>query len=155
MNSRFELNQAEEELIILTYYMYSEVMSTFKRTFYSKTGNIKLQVNKSNVAQLFSATKKELGMRSQVGFILAFKQQFGSRFTASSSFHRSSKRDKTFSPKCSTFVISFSTVDDETIFCCLMIYINPFNIELLVLPTNQSIQHINTSHPMLSEKERS
>ena len=48
-------------------------MSTFKRTFYSKTGNIKLQVNKSNVAQLFSATKKELGMRSQVGFILAFQ----------------------------------------------------------------------------------
>ena len=42
--------------------MYSEVMNTFKRTFYSKTGNIKLQVNKSNVAQLFSATK-ELGMR--------------------------------------------------------------------------------------------
>ena len=36
----------------------------------------------------------------------------------------------------------FSTVDDETILL-LMIYINPFNFELLVLPTNQSTPHIN------------
>ena len=36
----------------------------------------------------------------------------------------------------------FSTVDDETILL-LMIYINPFNFELLVLPTTQSTLHIN------------
>ena len=78
--------------------MYSEVMSTFKRTFYGKTGNIKIQVNKSNVHNCFRLLKCASRL-----YIIYFKQQFGSRFTASSSFHRSQQTRQSFSSECSTF----------------------------------------------------
>ena len=82
-------------------------MSTFKRTFYGKTGNIKLQVNKSNVAQLFSATKKELGMRSQVGFILAFQAAVWKSFHRIFFISQKQQTRQTFLLNVPYFVIPF------------------------------------------------
>ena len=49
--------------------MHSEVMSTFKRTFYGKTGNIKLQVNKSKVHNCFGLPKSASRL-----YFITFKQ---------------------------------------------------------------------------------
>ena len=60
-------------------------------------------------------------------------------------FTEATKRDKTFSSECSTFVISLFS-PPMTRIILLLIYINPFNFELLVYPTNQS----NTTHQYLA-----